>query len=243
MVPPPQIEEVIARAVARSVRIGSDGRCHVVHGNDNLATGWDCVRAHYLEEEYWIHLLRCIDQKIGVGVTQVAYTTHNKKNKKPRLNNLHIFIPVQTALLMSLGCKTGSSRVPFRLLDGCFILAPHDMDSDVYRQAAQRLLEDPRSDEDKRATEWIANHGLWVSEGGGHPGLKMGIGMLPPGALQGIDHPGDPDSPPLNAWRQLCMPSPLVFTHTNRGKTGSTILEMAEVPIEYGTWEDLHIVS
>ena len=61
MVPPPQIEEVIARAVARSVRVGSDGRCHVVHGNDKLATGWECVRAHYLEEEYWIHLLRCID--------------------------------------------------------------------------------------------------------------------------------------------------------------------------------------
>ena len=158
------------------------------------------------------------------------------------MSNLHIFLPVQTALLMSLGCRTASSRVPLRLLDGCFILAPLDADSEAYRQAATQLLLDPQGD-DKRAMTAISERGLWVPLEGGHPGLKIGIGRLPPIALQGIDHPDDPDSLPRNSWRQLCMPSPLNFTHTRTGKTGLSLTEMADVPPEYGTWEDLQIVS
>ena len=103
-------------------------------------------------------------------------------------------------------------------------------------------MDDPRRDEDQRVPPLICRYGLWTPEDGGHAGLSVGISALPPNLLQGIDHAGDPDQPPPNAWRQLCTPSPARFTQARSGWYGQTVAEMAEVPTSYGTWEELHIV-
>ena len=113
----------------------------------------------------------------------------------------------------------------------------------MYRHAACCIVDDPRPDEDKRAPSVISQHGLWTPEDGGHPGLSVGISALPPNVLQGIDHSGDPDQPPPNAWRQLCTPSPARFTQARTGWNGHTIAEMADVPDSYGTWDELRIIS